>query len=160
MSRNQIILLVLGIIAVGAAVFYFATKGESIESQTAHVAEDAITAISDGWDAEELKAWADPGLIKAMGSQGQSAEMLMQIYSALGKLKEKPKCVVHTTGSFMKKSERHNTISYECAVSYEKGPAKVAITLSKAQSAAEWHIYYINIHSDVFADWQKQEETQ
>lgn len=146
--------------SLGAIAFYFASRGDSIETQTLHVAEAAITAISDKWDADELKAWADPGLIKAMGSQGQSAEMLMQIYSALGQLKEEPECTVHTTGSFMKNRERHSTISYQCDATYEKGPAKVAITLSKAESAAEWQIYYINIHSDVFANGQKQEEAQ
>ncbi len=160
MSRNRIIALVLSAVMLGAVAFFFASRGESIESQTAKVVVDAVTAISDGWDVAELKAWADPGLIKAMGSQGQSAEQLMQIYSALGKLKEEPECSLHSVGSFMKNRERHSTISYNCAASYEKGPAKVVITLSKAESAAEWQIYYINIHSDVFANGQAQEGMQ
>ncbi len=160
MSKTQIIMLIVCAALLGGAAFYFANKGDSMEKQTATIVVDAVTAISDGWDASELKAWADPGLIKAMGSQGQSAEQLMRIYSVLGKLKEAPECVVHTTGSFMKNQERHHTISYDCSAEYEKGPAKISITLSKAESATEWQIYYINIHSDVFANGQVQEGTQ
>lgn len=160
MKKNQIAIVILVVMLLGGIGFYFATKGESIESQVGHIAEDAIMAISDGWDTEELKTWSDPGLIKAMGSQGQSAEQLMRIYSALGQLKEKPECGLHSSGSFMKNRERHKTISYNCAAKYEKGPAKIALTLSKADSADEWHIYYINFHSDVFVNGQEQEGTQ
>lgn len=137
--------------AIAAAAYYFIPRS-NYEQETAPFVVDAITAISDGWDVEELKAWSDPGLIKAMASQGQSAEQLMGIYSVLGKLKEAPNCHARATGMTMKNSERHDTVSHECTAEYEKGQAKISITVIKAQSAKEWQIYYINIHSDVFAN--------
>jgi hypothetical protein len=151
LSKKATIVVLIIVLLAGTAYFLSGRKS-SEEIETESVIVNAIMAISDKWDAEELKAWADPGLIKAMGSQGQSAEQLMEIYSALGKLKSAPVCKVHTTGTFMKGGERHHTVSYDCAGDYEKGPASISLTLSKSESATEWRIYYINIHSDVFGE--------
>lgn len=139
------------ILAIGVGAFFFYPKS-AIELETNPIVVEAVNAISESWNGEALRARADPGLIKAMASQGQSAEDLLHIYSVLGKLKQQPDCKVHNTGSFMKGGERHNTISYECAAEYEKGPAMVAMTLSKSETATKWFIYYINIHSDAFAE--------
>jgi hypothetical protein len=144
-------LLFLTVLVLAVAA-YWSFSSNDLEKETVAIAIEAVEAISESWDAEELKARADPGLIKAMSSQGQSVEQLFQIYSVLGKLKQEVDCKVHTTGSFMKGGERHTTISYECGAEYENGEAVVFITLKRAESATEWQIYYINIRSDTFSN--------
>lgn len=156
MSRSTLVIVILGIAALAAGGFYF-MSGKGLEAETTPIAVTAITTISDGWDVDELKAWSDPGLIRAMASQGQSAEQLMGIYSALGKLKQEPECVARATGMTMKNRERHDTVTHECKADYENGEAKISLTLIKAKSAAEWQIYYINIQSDVFASTSRVE---
>lgn len=113
---------------------------------------ETVAAISQGWSIDVLKARADPGLIKAMSSQGQSAEELLKIYSVLGNLKSAPECKEKNKGSFTKSEEKHTSYSFDCKAEYEKAPAVVSITLQKSDSETEWKIYYINVHSDIFGE--------
>lgn len=144
--------IVLVLVVVAVAAFLIRQHTTKTDAEEIQVAVEAITAISESWNVDVLKARADPGLIKAMGSQGQSAEELLRIYSVLGKLKQPPVCAVRTTGEFMKGGERHHTVSFECNAEYEKGPAAFSLTLQNSESAPEWLIYYINLRSDVFGD--------
>lgn len=144
--------IVLVVAAVAVAAFLIRQHTKEKDAEEIQVAVEAVSAISEHWNVDVLKARADPGLIKAMGSQGQSAEELLRIYSTLGALKQPPVCVVRTTGEFMKGGERHHTVSFECNAEYEKGPAAVSLTLQNSESAPEWLIYYINLRSDVFGD--------
>lgn len=139
----------LVVVAACAGAFLFSCTGK-LEKETAGIVVADISAISEKWDAATLKSLADPGLIKAMGSQGQSAEELLKIYSALGKLKQPAECKFHATQVFMKGGVEHTTVSYDCAATYDKGEAAISITLIKGEGETKWLIYYINIHSDIF----------
>lgn len=150
--KAKSVLIVLMVVAVLAGVFFYVESSRKTDKETTSIAEESIAAISARWDVEELKRRADPGLINAMASQGQSAEELVKVYSALGPLKSPPSCHVRTTGQFMKEQKPHSTISFECMGNYEKGQAVISLTLSKADEEEKWVIYYLNIHSDVFGE--------
>lgn len=144
--------LFAAMVLTACAVWFLSGGNTALEKETKPIAVDYVNAISANWNPDDLRARTDPGLIKAMSSQGQGPEELMKIYSTLGRLKSEVKCLYRSASEFMKGGEQHDTISYECAVTYEKGPAVVALTLTKSRSEKQWLIYYINIHSDVFGE--------
>lgn len=146
-SKFALILAAVAAICIGSYLFLSSGK---LEKETSGIVVEDISAISEKWDAEALKSRADPGLIKAMASQGQSAEELLKIYSALGNLKQPASCKFHATQAFMKGGVSHTTVSYDCSADYDKGEAVISLTLIKGDNETKWLIYYINIHSDVF----------
>lgn len=141
----------IGFIIVAAAGYFYFRDSRNEQAAVA-LAGEYIELVSREWNAGTLKELADPGLIKAMASQGQSAEELLNIYSVLGKLKGSMHCRFISTSSTIKGGERHVMDSFECRGEYDKGPAVVSLTLIKADSAQQWLIYYINVHSDVFGE--------
>ena len=142
---------IIVLLGAGAGV-YFSLGGNDVEKQTAVIAAKDVTEISESWNGQTLKDMADPGLINAMTSQGQSPEELLKVYSALGKLVAPPECKAKSNSTTIKGGKQHVMIGFECPASYQKGEAVVSLTLTKSESETRWLIYYINIRSDIFAE--------
>jgi hypothetical protein len=135
--------IILLIIAVIAACVYL--NFNSVEKETAIPVTDCVNAISAHWDPAELKERADPGLIKAMSSQGQSVEELFKVYSKLGKPLDTAHCTLKNTTN-----GTYTSATYDCEMTYENGPATITITIRKKDDQKDWQIYYINIKSPFF----------
>lgn len=144
------LLLITGAIAV--AVYQSHERNKQIEQETSDFVTDTINAISEKWDAHALVKRADPGLIKAMGSQGQSVFQLFDVYRNLGVTKSPPNCALKDISTFESTSGSYTSASYNCDAGYENGQATVHITIRRGKSEDDWRVYYLNVDSPLFRE--------
>lgn len=143
-------LLVVGIVA--AFIIWSGKKEKEIKAQTSAFVTETVTAISKDWNPDALARRAEPGLIKAMASQGEGIEDLFNVYRKLGNLKDDPDCRLKDTSSFNGAAGSYTTVSYTCNAEYDNGPATLLITLRRVDTRKDWKVYYINVSSPYFSE--------
>jgi hypothetical protein len=147
-------LLVAG--AIAAAVVFSGAKDKDVERETSGFVIETVNAISGEWNPQELIDRAEPGLIDAMASQGQSVSDLFAVYRKLGALQSPPACRLKDTSQFGA-ADSYTTASYSCEAQYDNGSAALLITLRRGKARPEWRVYYLNISSPYFSqlDYQR-----
>ena len=141
------------LIAVGITAFIVASgkKEKAIEAETSSFVAETVSAISKDWNADALVSRAEPGLIKAMASQGESVYELFKVYSKLGGPKSDPDCHLKDT-SESGASVVYTLASYVCDGEYEHGSATLNLTVRRDNSGGDWKVYYIRVESPYFAE--------
>jgi len=143
-------LLIIG--AIAALIYLSGRKERMIEAETLPFVEETVEDITHGWNAEKLVSRAEPDLIKAMTSHGQSLYDLFAIYRTLGRVKSDPDCHIKDTSQFYGSSNSYITATYNCEVEFAKGPATVMLVVRRAEHSKDWKVYYINIASPYFTE--------
>jgi len=142
--------------AIFAAFWISGAHEREMERQTVSFAAETVTAISDGWKPELLTERAEPGLIRAMASQGQSVGELFRIYRKLGASTSPPECRFKDTSQFGTGDHSYTTATVTCEGQFDNGPATFLLTLRQHQDSEDWKVYYINISSPKFSAMQSQ----
>ncbi len=139
-------------VAAMAIVFFLGAGDKGMEQETSGFVTETVEAISHTWDPQELLTRAEPGLIKAMASQGQGVRDLFAVYSKLGALKASPSCRLKDTAQFKGTADHYVTASYICAAEYANGPGTLLLTVRRGEADSVWRVYYINISSPYFSE--------
>ena len=143
--------ILLAVLLAFTTVF-LVLKSKQGDRETSAFVTDTINSISDGWHARELVARAEPGLIKAMSSHGQTLSELFSVYRKLGNLTTAPDCHLKDTSQFEGTTDSYITASYSCEAEYDNGHATILITLRHGKTDTAWKVYYINVSSPYFSE--------
>jgi hypothetical protein len=144
MILGGIFILVIVLLVGGLAILH--VQGRALDRESKAYVDAAIPAIVAKWDINEIERRISPEF-KATLKDGD-LEKVVRFFSKLGKLKEYKGAKGESNIKVLLGKGERITAAYVAYADFERGPAKIKMTLIKHGDG--WQIYGLHINSRVF----------
>jgi hypothetical protein len=132
------------IIIAGAGIAYVAVNGNRLDKESLAYADDAIPAIAQHWDQDEITKRASPEFTQAI-SNDDLARVLSALRNNLGDFRKYEGAKGDANISLTTQNGKVITATYVAGVDFDKAPATVQLRLIK--HGDQWQLLGFHVDS-------------